>query len=137
MAIKEEPVLIYSILTEAKPIINAALLEKLRAKYQIKKEDTKRFIISTKDIIKKNEELFDLDERTDNKASPSLIYSLILRLRGIFIIHKLLNKDIFSDLVIWSVHLFVRVIPNRVGTLFVFFHNRFLISYKALIRLLG
>lgn len=78
-AIKISPVLIYSALTEARPIINSKLLEKLRKKYKIQEKYIKEYLKQTNEIVKINEEF------------PSL-YSLMLRLKGIYIINQLLSE---------------------------------------------
>ena len=82
-AIKIAPVLIYSALIEAKPIINSELLDELKKDYAPKIQNFKEYIEETKSIIKINEELLD----------P---YSMILRLRGIYIIEKLLAGKNYS-----------------------------------------
>lgn len=96
MAKKLNPILFYSMLQEAKSIINPSYLEKLKKekpKFEYFKdfvEDTKKSIISSKEIIY-------LDDKLKNKfASESVIYSLILRLRGIFIINSLFKKRAYS-----------------------------------------
>lgn len=82
-AIKMYPLIIYSALAEAKPIINSELLSELRKKYKPKLEDFKEYLDETKRIIKINEELLDT-------------YSLVLRLRGVFIINCLLKGKAYS-----------------------------------------
>ena len=82
-AIKIAPVLMYSALTEAKPIINSKLLNELKKNYKPKVKDFKEYIKETRNIININEELL----------SP---YSIILRLRGIYIIEKLLFGKNYS-----------------------------------------
>jgi predicted nucleotidyltransferase len=82
-AIKIAPLLIYSALMEARPLINSELLENLRKNYKTKARDFKEYIRETKDIIGINEELF----------SP---YSIVLRLRGIYIIERLLAGKNYS-----------------------------------------
>jgi predicted nucleotidyltransferase len=81
--IKIAPVMVYSALAEAKPILNAALLDKLKQKYRPKANDFIDYIKETESIIKINEDLLD----------P---YSVILRLRGIFIINNLLKGKAYS-----------------------------------------
>ena len=84
-AIKIAPLLLYSALMEARPLINSELLENLRKNYKPKARNFKEYIRETKDIIEINEELF----------SP---YSIVLRLRGIYIIERLLaGKNYFYD----------------------------------------
>lgn len=95
-AIQINPVLLYSILHEAKPLLNSAYLEKLQ-KIKIKPLYFKDFIEDTERLIKINKEMLELDKLSGKKSSNSTIYSLILRLRGIFIINKILKKEGYSN----------------------------------------
>ncbi len=66
------------------------------------KTDFKQFIKwfkeTTEDSIKSTKELIDLDKmQSDYLTSHSTIYSLILRLRGIFLIKSILNNKNFSN----------------------------------------
>ena len=79
-ALKVSPLLLYGALAEAKPIINSSLLESLREKYRIQSRDIEDYIKETKNVIEINRELLDS-------------YSLMLRLRGVYLINCLLNKD--------------------------------------------
>jgi len=95
------PVIIYSMLSEAKPIINAGFLERLREKYKPKLNDFRDFLEDCHRAIKINESLLEEEDKeyTENTASA---YSLILRLRGAFIIrcllaHKEYSKTLFKD----------------------------------------
>lgn len=81
--IKIAPILIYSALAEARSIINSELLDNLRNEYKPRAKDFKEYIEETKNIIKINEELL----------SP---YSIILRLRGIYIINRILSGKTYS-----------------------------------------
>ncbi len=83
-AIEISPMLIYSALAEAKPIINSDLLNKLKTQYLPSIKHYKSYIEETKNIIKINETLLD----------P---YSIILRLKGIYIINQLMNKSNYSN----------------------------------------
>lgn len=97
-AIKIEPIIVYSALSEAKPIINVKLLEELKDKYKPKLADFKEFIEDTKRILSINKEFLELDkEEGELSESESVPYSLILRLRGMFIINNLLLKKIYSN----------------------------------------
>jgi hypothetical protein len=70
-------------LIEAKPITNLGLLDKFK-EIKISKELFKDFIKDTERIIKINEELIDLEDSSKKYLeSNELIYSLLLRLRGI------------------------------------------------------
>ena len=83
-AIKISPLLIYSAFAEAKAIINLDLLEKVRDKYMPKLADFKEYISETKKIITINEELLD----------P---YSIMLRLRGVYIFDLLIKEENYSN----------------------------------------
>ena len=94
------PVLFYSFLFEAKPILNGDFLEQLKNK-EIKgfKKYIRPYIEDSIRVFKINKQLLELD-KSEKKIfiDTNLIYSLILRLRGIFIINSLLkNKPFFND----------------------------------------
>lgn len=95
-AIETNPIMMYSIFKEAKPLINSKYLENLR-ELKVDRRLFKPFIKTTFDSIISDEEIIELDKKTGKTASNSLIYSLILRLRGIFIIKKLLKKEQYSN----------------------------------------
>ncbi len=96
-AIKLNPILMYSIFKEAKPIINSSLLKKLKTQ-KIIKSHFKEFITSTKRIIKINKETILLDSQTSKiLESHSVIYSTFLRLKGIYIIKQLLKNKTYSN----------------------------------------
>jgi len=96
LAKKLNPILFYSMLQEAIPILNFSYLERLKQE-KISSKHFKSFLKETKDSIKSSKELIEMDKKLKNKdASESVIYSLILRLRGIFIINLLLNKEKYS-----------------------------------------
>lgn len=87
----------YQIIREAEPIINSQLLEELKnIKIDFKK--FKWFIETTKEHIKSNKELVELD-KLDNKylSSYSVLYSTILRLRAVFIIKCIMRNKEFSN----------------------------------------
>jgi len=88
----------YFVINEAKPVFNSLLLEELK---EIKFESNSFvmwFADSTEDSIKSVRELIDLDKLDGNNIiSYSAIYSLILRLRGIFLINCVLKHKNFSN----------------------------------------
>ncbi len=100
-AVKIAPVLIYSALSEAKPIINSELLNNLKKDYKPNYNDFKEYIKETKNIIKINEKLLD----------P---YSIILRLRGVYIIEKILSgkKYSYSEFKKWVLGNIKEIKPN-------------------------
>lgn len=93
---KHDPILFYSMASEAKPIINSFYLEKLK-KQKINFDYFKEFIKDTSKSVSSSREIMEMDYKLKNKhASESVIYSLILRLRGIFIISILLSGKKYS-----------------------------------------
>ena len=96
-AIETNPILFYSLLREAKPIINSSFLAKLQ-KQKINPSYFNKFIEDTESMIRMNREFIDLD-RLDGEVlkSDSVIYSLILRLRGVFLIRSLITKGEYSN----------------------------------------
>jgi predicted nucleotidyltransferase len=94
---KINPVLFYSFVFESESIINNSFLEDLR-KEEFKKDFFKEFFNDTNRVISINQELLDLD-KTQNQThvDNNLIYSLILRLRGVYIIKTLLKREKFSN----------------------------------------
>lgn len=96
IAKKLDPIMFYSMIQEAKPIINLNYLEKLK-KEKINFNYFKDFIKDTKRMIKINRNFIELDKLDGNKDSgENNIYSLILRLKGVFIINLLLKKEKYS-----------------------------------------
>ena len=83
LAIKLNPLLFYSMLNEALPIINSSYFEKLKQE----KIDFSLFnevLKDTKESLKSSQKIMEMDYRLKSKsASESVIYSLILRLRGL------------------------------------------------------
>ncbi|MEK6835291.1 MAG: DUF2080 family transposase-associated protein [Nanoarchaeota archaeon] len=96
-AVQKDP-FIYAIINEAKPIINSYLLDELKGNKKNFKDFIKWFKETTNDSIKIAKEFIDLDEMESNYlTSYNVIYSVILRLRGIFLIKSVLNNDKFSN----------------------------------------
>ncbi len=94
LAKKINPVLYYSMLSEAKPIINSKYLANL-IKENPKLNEFNEFIRETKTLIKLNKTEIEISK--DEKYAPnSAIYSLVLRLRGLFLINLLLKKQKYS-----------------------------------------
>ncbi len=96
-AIKLNPILMYSIFQEAKPIINSSALKKYQNQ-KISKAYFKEFIKETKQIIKINKETISLDELTSEiLESTSVIYSILLRLKGTYITKQLLKNKKYTN----------------------------------------
>ena len=97
-SIKENPIQYLPMLLEAKPIINGQLLEQLKAiKMDLKKLNW--FVETTKSSLKAVESLIESDraENLEFSENSGGIYSLILRLRGMYIIECLLHKKRHSN----------------------------------------
>ncbi|MBN2013846.1 MAG: nucleotidyltransferase domain-containing protein [Candidatus Altiarchaeota archaeon] len=78
--IREDPTSYYSIIREAKTIINPHLLKELR-KIKPNPQATKKYLKNTKEAIKIAEKLLRIEG--DHSGT---IYSLMLRIRGLYII---------------------------------------------------
>ena len=100
--IRYYPLQVMSMIQEAKPIINSALLEDLK-KIELKPRYFKEHLESTKEALKIIENLIEGYEDSD-LAQASLIYPLILRLRGLYLVEALLknreyrNSHVKSDI---------------------------------------
>lgn len=95
---KNHPIMMYSIIAEAKPIINSKLLDKLKEKYRPRKENFREFVNDTKRMAKVNGDEIKIDKKECDILIPgnAIAYSLILRLRGMFIMKMLLEKNSYS-----------------------------------------
>ena len=90
--VKYYPLLIISMIREAVPIINKSLLEDLR-KIQLRSTYFKEYLESTKRALKIINGFLEGYEDSDI-ATGSLIYPIILRLRGLYLVEALLkNKE--------------------------------------------
>ncbi len=88
----KHPILVLPRLAEARTIINDSLLKELTSN-KINKEDFKGFKEECQRIININKELLALEKEN---ASREIIYSLILRLRGVFLAKCLLKQERYS-----------------------------------------
>ncbi len=89
---------IYAMLREAKPLFNSSLLEELQQSKKNFKPFIRWFKETTLDSIVSTKELIDLDsEESTYLTSYSVVYSLLLRLRGIFLLHSVLTNKPFTN----------------------------------------
>ncbi|MBI3027633.1 DUF2080 family transposase-associated protein [Candidatus Woesearchaeota archaeon] len=97
LAIEKYPTIYYQMVQEAEPLINAYILEELKS-IKPNKEGFKNYLKESKEHIKSNKELLELD-KIDNTylKSYSVVYSSMLRLRGVFIIKCILENSKFSN----------------------------------------
>ena len=96
IAIEKYPVIYYNMVQEAEPLLNGRVFDELKS-LRPNKESFKNYLKETKEHLKSNKELLELD-KIDNiyLKSYSTLYSSMLRLRGLFIIKCTLSKDKFS-----------------------------------------
>lgn len=106
-ALKTSPVLLFSMLSEANAIINEGLLQRLKENFKPKLEDFAEFIEDTKRTIKINEDLIKSYQGKEEISDSASVYSLVLRLRGVFIINSLIKGENYSNKLFkeWVQHL--------------------------------
>lgn len=96
-AIEKYPTIYYQIVQEAEPIINSYVFEELK-NVKINKGSFKGYLKETEEHLKSNKEFLELDKIDDTYLkSYSVLYSAMLRLRGLFIIKSILKKDKFLN----------------------------------------
>ncbi|MFA5259575.1 MAG: nucleotidyltransferase domain-containing protein [Candidatus Pacearchaeota archaeon] len=94
--IKNNPIMILPRLYEAKAITNVQLLNRLK-EVKLNKNSFKDFIKDSERIIEINRGLIQLDKELKYLESSDLIYSLVLRLRGIYLIRCILDNQQYSN----------------------------------------
>lgn len=96
-AIQKQPVMYYQMAREAEPIINADIFDELKG-IKPDKESFRPYLKEAKEHLRSNKELLELDKMDGNHLeSHSVLYSSMLRLRGLFIIRCILDKDELSN----------------------------------------
>ncbi|MEW6295277.1 MAG: nucleotidyltransferase domain-containing protein [Candidatus Diapherotrites archaeon] len=97
-SLKENPIEFYPMLLEAKSLINEKLLQELK-ETEINFKKFNWFIETTESALKVVRELIKMEKTEGKKFSDSTasVYSLILRLRGIYLIKCILNKRPYSN----------------------------------------
>ena len=94
---------------EAKPIFNPLLIEQYK-KTRFTKKNLDFHIKTTKSALKINKGIIKLDKELKSKCSDSVAYSLILRLRGVYILECLIKDKL------WSNKEFLRLIKRISGS---------------------
>lgn len=89
-ALNSNAVLILPIIKEARTVINPYLLEKYK-EFRFTKNNTKDFIMGTIRILELDKKGLELDFEMG-----SLVYSLMLRLRGLLMIKAISNNGLYS-----------------------------------------
>lgn len=101
-SLKEMPFHYFPMIYEARPLLNQELLA-LYKKLKINLKSS--FIKDTKKALKESKEIISLDKRLgSNKTGDAVAYSLILRLRGLYILDRISKKQLwvkkeFEDLI--------------------------------------
>ena len=91
--INNNAVLILPILKEAKPILNQQLIEKYK-KEKLTKKNTRWYIETTESSLKLAK---DWIADKDMNSIPNIVYPLILRLRGLYLIESLIHNRGYSN----------------------------------------
>ena len=115
-SLKEMAFYYYPMIYEAKPLLN----EELLIKYKGIGIDLKgSFIKDTKKALKELKKIISLDRKLGNdKTADAVAYSLILRLRGLYILNKLSKNQL------WEKSEFLSIIRKITGNLDIY--NRYL-----------
>jgi predicted nucleotidyltransferase len=94
--LEKHPELVLPRFLEAKTIFNPLLSEEIIS-FKVNKDSFKEFYKDSKRILKINKGLVEIDKNNFGKLkSASVIYSLLLRLKGVFLIKCILNKERYS-----------------------------------------
>ena len=87
------PAAIYPKIIDAEAIINKSLLEEIKSEIKITKKSMIPYIKSCKEILKKHKRLIKDDKNTGSYLkSYSVIYSLILRLKALYLMKSILGN---------------------------------------------
>ena len=84
---------ILPMLKEAKPLFNGFLIKEYK-KTKLTKENLKAHIELTKSALNVNKEFIKLDKKIEFNSDDGIAYSLILRLRGTYIVDCLIKNKI-------------------------------------------
>ena len=105
-SIAQNKIMFLSIFKEAKAIINKNLLEELGAAVGLEKKDVKEYVQNTEKMLKRYEKLIRLDRKTKDVSESAFVYSVFLRMRGIFIIKNLEKGKAYSkkEFQRWMIH---------------------------------
>lgn len=115
--LKSNAVLILPIIKEAKTIINSALLEKYK-EYKFTKKNTKWFIDSSATILELNKKGLQLDFEIG-----SIVYSLMLRIRGLLMIKLIIDNKIYSKSALFNYLIDNDIPQNKIDELYRIYSN--------------
>ncbi len=95
-ALKENILPLLPMLREALPIVNEKIIEEYKS-YSITKNNLKWHIETTISALRLAKEAIDFAREDNKKVSDNIIYSLILRLREVYIIKCLIQNKIANN----------------------------------------
>jgi predicted nucleotidyltransferase len=98
-------VLILPILKEAQPILNEELIEPYKKK-KLTKKNTKWYIETTESALKINEGWI---KEKDPKSVGAIVYSLVMRLKGLCLIESLIHNKQYSSKLLRISHMIYQV----------------------------
>lgn len=96
-------------LKEAKSLLNSALIESYKD-LNLTEKNLKFHIETTKSALNVNKEIIKLDKERNSKCSDAVSYSLILRLREVYIIECLIKSKL------WNNKEFIKLIEKIAGS---------------------
>ena len=127
-SLKENFIYYYPMIVEAKTLLNKGLIEDYK-KILIEKKDFNSFLTDTQEMIKKIKEMIDSDVRLKNKnTGDSVSYSLVLRLRTLYIFDKLKKGKL------WLNKEFMGLINKKIYERYVYVKNGGHVSNKTPIK---
>ena len=115
--IKNNAILILPIIKEAKTIINPDPLLMYKD-YKFTKNNTKQFLDDTKKILELNKKGLELDFEVG-----SLVYSLMLRIRGLLMIKLMLNYVLYSKTLLLNYFENNNFEKDKINALYIIYTN--------------
>lgn len=84
--------LYYSMLSEAKTILNDGLLNEIRSDLTLSSKGIAEYLVATKNVLKKSHKILSGNKSKEStRTSDAIAYSLVLRLRGLHILDSYLK----------------------------------------------
>ncbi|MEK6914782.1 MAG: DUF2080 family transposase-associated protein [Nanoarchaeota archaeon] len=106
-SLEKNPIYYLPMIKEAKTIINPELIAKYK-KYKLTKKGVLSYIKSSMVAIKRSNHLISLDEELgDKNTSDAVAYSLVLRIRGAYILESIINNKM------WNKKELIKIINNK------------------------
>ncbi len=95
--LKDNPIYLL-IIKEARTILNGSLLEELK-NFKLSNPDFSFILDTTRNLLEINKDFIDIEKemQTENFDNPAVIYSLVLRLRGLYMIDCILKNKSYLN----------------------------------------